>query len=118
MTTKPEMTKEEKIKKEIARLRRIFKDLDSNKFKTVDSLIRKAAFLTVSLNELQDEINENGFICEYKNGANQYGTKQSPEVATYIAMSRDHTTIIAKLVELAPPAARAKSKLAALRDEE
>ena len=54
MATKKELTKEQKIKKEIARLRRVFKDLDKNKLQTVESLIKNAAFMAVSLEELQE----------------------------------------------------------------
>ena len=58
MPKKADLSKEEKIKKEKARLRRVFKDLDENKRRTVDSLIERAAFLTASLEELENEINE------------------------------------------------------------
>ncbi|MFQ9555810.1 MAG: hypothetical protein ACLR1P_07595 [Oscillospiraceae bacterium] len=53
MATKKDLTKEEKIKREFSRLKRIFKDLDKNKLQTVESLIKNAAFMAVSLEELQ-----------------------------------------------------------------
>ena len=62
MTTKKELTKEQKIKKEIARLKRVFKDLDKNKLQTVESLIKNAAFMAVSLEELQEIINAEGGV--------------------------------------------------------
>ena len=61
MATKKELTKEQKIKKEIARLKRVFKDLDKNKLQTVESLIKNAAFMAVSLEELQEIINAEGY---------------------------------------------------------
>ena len=45
MATKKDLTKEEKIKREFSRLKRIFKDLDKNKLQTVESLIKNAAFM-------------------------------------------------------------------------
>lgn len=57
MATKKDLTKEEKIKREFSRLKRIFKDLDKNKLQTVESLIKNAAFMAVSLEELQEIIN-------------------------------------------------------------
>ena len=54
MATKKDLTKEEKIKREFSRLKRIFKDLDKNKLQTVESLIKNAAFMAVSLEELQE----------------------------------------------------------------
>ena len=80
MATKKELTKEQKIKKEIARLKRVFKDLDKNKLQTVESLIKNAAFMAVSLEELQEIINAEGYVVEYQNGENQKGTKQSDAV--------------------------------------
>ena len=68
MATKKELTKEQKIKKEIARLKRVFKDLDKNKLQTVESLIKNAAFMAVSLEELQEIINAEGYVVEYHNG--------------------------------------------------
>lgn len=89
MATKKDLTKEEKIKREFSRLKRIFKDLDKNKLQTVESLIKNAAFMAVSLEELQEIINEEGYTVEYQNGANQSGTKQSDAVKTHsVRLSR------------------------------
>jgi ribosomal protein S8 len=117
MATKKELTKDQKIKREIARLRRVFKDLDKNKMQTVESLIRNAAFMAVSLEELQEIINRDGYIVEYQNGENQHGTKQSDEVKTHIAMTKNHASIIKQLVDLVPPEKKKQSRLQALRDE-
>ena len=48
-----------------------------------------AAFMAVSLEELQEIINEEGYTVEYQNGANQSGTKQSDAVKTHIAMTKE-----------------------------
>ena len=40
MATKKDLTKEQKIKREIARLKRVFKDLDKNKLNTKTGQIR------------------------------------------------------------------------------
>lgn len=88
MATKKELTKDQKIRREITRLKRVFRDLDKNKLQTVESLIRNAAFMAVSLEELQEIINEEGYIVEYQNGENQKGTKQSDAVKTHIAMTK------------------------------
>ena len=111
MATKKDLTKEEKIKREFSRLKRIFKDLDKNKLQTVESLIKNAAFMAVSLEELQEIINE------YQNGANQSGTKQSDAVKTHIAMTKNHAAIIKQLCDLVPPEKKKESRLQALRDE-
>lgn len=117
METKKELTKDQKIKKEITRLRGVFRDLDKNKLKTVESLIKNAAFMAVSLEELQEIINEEGYVVEYQNGENQHGTKQSDAVKTHIAMTKNHAAIIKQLCDLVPPEKKKESRLQALRDE-
>ena len=117
MATKKELTKEQKIKKEIARLKRVFKDLDKNKLQTVESLIKNAAFMAVSLEELQEIINAEGYVVEYQNGENQKCTKQSDAVKSHIAMTKNHAAIIKQLTDLVPPEKKKESKLQALRDE-
>ena len=114
---KPEKTKEEKIKTEYRRLKKIFSGLDKNMSVTVDSLLRNAAFMSVSLDELQEQINAEGYVVEYQNGENQHGTKQSDAVKTHIAMTKNHAAIIRQLCDLVPPEKKAESKLAALRRE-
>lgn len=117
MATKKEITKEEKILKEQRRLKRIFADLEEGKKKLVTPLIEKAAFMSIELDELQETIEKDGWISEYQNGANQHGTKRSPEADAYIALSKNYAAIIKQLVELVPAQKRKKSKLEALRDE-
>lgn len=108
-----EKTKTEKINAERNKLKRIFKNLDENKKKLVTPLIEKAAFMSVELDELQDKINADGCVTEYQNGANQWGTKKSPEVEIYLNMSKNYAAIIKQLTELVPPSERKGGKLAA-----
>lgn len=105
------MTKDQKIKKEIARLKKALAGLDANKLAVVTPLIQTAAFTAVSLRELEDVINERGYVAEYQNGENQYGTKQSDEVKTLIALQKNLTAAIRVLADIAPPTVDKKSRL-------
>ena len=109
------LTKDEKIKKEISRLLKVFKNLDKNKLATVRPLIQNAAFMIISLDELQEIINRDGYTHEYQNGANQKGTKQTVEVKIHIEMTRNLHTIIKQLADLAPEAVINDDRLAAFR---
>nr|DAH16691.1 MAG TPA: hypothetical protein [Caudoviricetes sp.] len=117
MASKKELTKEELISKEKRRLKGIFKKLDENKKKLVTPLIEKAAFMSIELDILQETIQQDGWTSEYKNGANQFGTKKSPSAETYIALSKNYAAIIKQLTDLVPAADKKKSKLALLREE-
>jgi DNA-binding MurR/RpiR family transcriptional regulator len=96
------VTKDLRIKKEIARLRKIFANLPKDKIDTAASLIRNAAFMTITLDDLQSAMNENGVISEYQNGENQWGTKKSPEVEIYNTMIKNHMAIIKQLCDMLP----------------
>lgn len=109
--------KEEAIRKEENRLKKAFADLDANKKTTVKQLIRTAAFLSVTLRDLEEEIAQNGVTEEYQNGANQRGIKQSAAAVTHIAMTKNLTAIIKQLTDLVPVEKKKKSRLQELRDE-
>lgn len=110
------MAVDKRIKKEIARLKKIYKELPDNRFVLVLPLIENAAFMRVTLDDLQESIAANGVTEEYKNGANQYGTKASAELSAYNSTVKNYTAVIDRLDKMLPAAA-AKSRLAALRDE-
>ena len=103
--------KETRIKKEVRRLKAIFKDLDPNKLKTVDSLIKRAAFITVSLEDLEDELNVSGWTETYTNGRNQEGVKKAAAAEAHISLTKNLSTIMKQLLDLVPPAQKKESKL-------
>lgn len=96
------LSKEERIKTEIDRITNLLADLGEGTLKGVRSLIENAAFMSITLEDLQKSINENGVISEYKNGENQFGTKKSPEVEVYNTMIKNHMSAIKQLTELIP----------------
>lgn len=105
--------KPERIKKETRRLKKIFKDLEPNKLKTVDALIARAAFITVSLQELEEQLNVAGWVEEYQNGRNQSGLKKSAAAEVHISLTKNLSTIMKQLIEMVPPAQK-ESRLMAM----
>jgi len=98
---KSELTKEEKIKKELNRLKRIYKDIDGKKKKIIDGLIGEAAFMRVTLEELKKMIDEVGPIDEMPQG--EYSIlREHPAVKTYNTMIQRYSTIIKQLADLLP----------------
>ena len=65
-----------RIKEEKERLARIFVGLEPNKLSTCAALIDRAAFITVSLEDLEEELNRTGWTEKYQNGESQYGMKK------------------------------------------
>jgi hypothetical protein len=97
-----EKEKQKRIKIEIKRLESIYKGLSKNTKKLVKTLIETAAFLSVSLEDLQNHINLEGVISKYQNGDNQWGTKKSPEVEVHLSMTKNLTQIMKQLADLIP----------------
>ena len=106
--------KEKKIKAEKNRLKKIFKDLDANKLKTVDALIARAAFITVNLQEIEEQLNETGWTEPYQNGRNQSGLKKSAAADVHISLTKNLNAIMKQLLDLVPPAKKEESRLAAM----
>lgn len=101
--SKPKKTdKEKRIDREIKRLNEIFKDLDENKRKTITTLIDRAAFITVSLQDLEEELKATGWTEEYQNGQYQYGVKKSAAADVHISLTKNLNTIMKQLLDLVP----------------
>ena len=98
------MTKEERIAAERERLAATFADLDENQLKTAAGLISSAAFLRVTLCDLEEEINAAGCTEEYVNGKNQSGVKVSAACQAYASFNTKYQSTIQKLLKITPPA--------------
>lgn len=96
------LEKTKRIKKESARLKRLFKEIDENKKKLVFTTIEDVAFMTITMQDLREKIVREGTTCTYKNGENQYGTKQSPDAQLYLQMSQKQTQAMKILVDCLP----------------
>lgn len=102
MKSKRDLTKEELEKREKRKLAGIYKKLDKDTKKSVESLVDEAAFMAASLYELREIINEKGYTEEYQNGANQRGIKKCSEVEIYNTMVKNYMSTIKQLTDLLP----------------
>ena len=96
------LEKTKRIKKESARLKRLFKGIDENKKKLVFTTVEDVAFMTITMQDLREKIVREGTTCTYKNGENQFGTKQSPDAQLYLQMSQKQTQAMKILVDCLP----------------
>lgn len=86
-----ELTKEKRIQEEIDRLTVFYDDVDEAQKAVVTPLIKNAAFMRVTLEDLQDQINEEGPVDEYQNGEGQFGKKQSAALQSYNALLKSYS---------------------------
>lgn len=94
--------KNKKIKKESQKLKKLFKDLPDNKKKMAENLIENASFMSITLDELKEDIKIYGVKETYVNGKDQFGFKESIESKTYNTMVKNYMNIIKQLNDMLP----------------
>lgn len=109
------LKKTTRVKREKDRLMDIFKDLEANKLKTCTALIDRAAFITVSLEDLEEQLNETGWVEVYQNGENQSGLKKAAAADVHISLTKNLNAIVKQLLELVPPAQKSSRLEAMMR---
>lgn len=96
------LPKEERIRKEFLTLRRSLSTMQPKVKKFNEPLMHRAAFMRITLEDLEEAINQNGPVCEYQNGENQWGTKKSPEVDIYNTMAKNYAAVMKQLLSSIP----------------
>lgn len=94
--------KNKKIRKETQKLKKLFKDLPDNKKKMAEKLIENASFMSITLDELKEDIKLYGVKETYVNGKDQFGFKESIESKTYNTMEKNYMNIIKQLNDMLP----------------
>lgn len=105
------MKKEAKIKKEIKKLNNLYASIPENKKELVQGLIENAAFMKVTLEELQLKVNEEGTVITSKNGNGFDVTQEHPAQKSYNTMINRYTAVMSKLAELLPDTGYGTSKI-------
>ena len=90
------------IEAEIKRLTKIFANIDKDKKELCQQLVQNAAFMAVSLRELQEQIKIDGWVEDYQNGANQKGRKTGSAAVLYTKLINNYRQVIGDLCKLLP----------------
>ncbi|MBE2905396.1 hypothetical protein NST18_12885 [Anoxybacillus sp. FSL W8-0104] len=98
-----EMTKEERITREEKRLRKSYKDLPKDKMQVVEGLIRRAAFMRVTLEDMEKDLDENGFVEMFtQSEKTEPYERERPVARLYNTMNKNYQSIIKQLTDLLP----------------
>ena len=103
MATTTELTKQERVDKERDKLRSQLKGLNDRQKKVAEKLTNELAWMAVTLEDIRAKIDErgaDGYISEYKNGENRWGTKESPEIMIYHKTISNYMKGIKQLTDL------------------
>lgn len=102
--------KEKEIKKEVVELTKIFKDMDKDRRPFADRLIKQAAFMSITLKELQETLNTDGSIELFKNGSQEM-LREHPAAKTYNTMIKNYSSAIKQLIDMLPPSDKESDEL-------
>lgn len=113
-----EILTDEAIEAERKALQRFFTGIkDTRKKKLIARKIEEVAFQAVLIRQAKESLIQDGLQKEVVNGSQHY-PKENPAVGIYDKNCRAYQSNIDKLIEYLPPKEeKAKSALAALRDE-
>lgn len=97
------MEKDKRIKKEENRLKKIYKSIEDNKKDTVIGLIQRLAYLRVTLEDFEKDLDENGFTELFQQGEKQSPYERKRPVADlYNTMNTSYQKGIKQLTDLLP----------------
>ena len=93
--------KQMQTKKEMQKLKKLFKDLPKDKQRAAEGLIQEAAFMRVTLEETRHIIDQEGIIEHFEQGAQKF-LREHPATKVYNAMINRYTTVCKQLFEMVP----------------
>ena len=99
---KKKRAKERKIRAEIKRLAEIFQKIEQEKKDVTAGLVERAGFMRVWLEELEEDINQNGFTELFSQGDQKPYLRKRPSADAYNQMNNSYQKIIKQLTDLLP----------------
>lgn len=109
-----QLEREKKIKQEINRIKKIYKNLDKDKIKIVDGLVTEASFMKLSLAELREDLFRNGCVEEYtqftKSGDSQTFDRERPQFKIYATLIQRYSNVMKQLIDYMPVEVKEEEK--------
>jgi hypothetical protein len=103
MSTKTEKTKEQRINAEKLRLTRIYKEVPKEHKGILDGLIKRAAFMRITLEDMEQDLDTNGFVELFtQSEKTEPYERERPVARLYNTMNKNYQSIIKQLSDLVP----------------
>ncbi len=96
------MEKKKIIESEIQRYKGIFENIEEEKKPFAEKLYQQAAFMSATLKELQEKIDDEGAVIVSTNGNGFKTTQEHPAQKSYNTMIRNYNATIKSLLDLLP----------------
>ncbi|WP_131022913.1 hypothetical protein [Clostridioides difficile] len=96
-----QLEKEKKIKQEVSRLKKNYKDLEKEKIKILDGLVNEAAFLKISLEETREILTKEGLTEIFKQGKQEF-ERERLQVKIYLNFMKLYSNVMKQLIDIIP----------------
>jgi len=96
-----QLEKEDKIRKEINRIKKLYKDFNKDKARVLEGLIKEAAFMKVELEELRNDLLITGLTELFVQGE-QCFNRERPESKLYTSFIQRYSQVMKQLIEMLP----------------
>lgn len=94
--------KDERIEREEDQIKKIFEAVPEKTRTVLDPLLQNYAFMKVTLEDLQEDIIQNGITETYQNGNNQSGQKENSKLKTYNRLIKNFESVTKTLMKYVP----------------
>lgn len=99
------LSKQDRINAEIKRLTELFSDLDTKAMASIDSLIRRAAWMRITLEDYEADIDLKGSVELFtQSDKTEPYERERPVARLYNTMNKNYQSITKQLVESLPKA--------------
>ncbi len=105
------------VEQERARLMELFATANPNKLDFIRDAVQQLAWLNISIQELQRDIDEIGPVVPYQNGREQSGLQANPSCKLLTDFQKLSNTTFRALLPVLPDKPARHGKLAALMNE-
>ena len=103
MSIKTEKTKAERTTTEKNRLNKIYKDISKENKSIIEGLINRAAFMRITLEDMEQDLDENGFVEPFSQSEKlEPYERERPVARLYNTMNKNYQSIIKQLSDLLP----------------
>ncbi|HJF33277.1 MAG TPA: hypothetical protein K8V56_16060 [Sporosarcina psychrophila] len=111
MAIKKELTKEQRVMKEVRRLKRIFSDMPKDNLQMVEGLIVEAADLRIRLEDIRKDLDINGYDEMFSQSEHQEPyERERPQARRYISMNKNFQSIMKQLGDYIPKKTEPREK--------
>lgn len=108
MAIKKDITEDERILKEERRLKRIYRNVGKEQKAIIEGLIRRAAYMRITLEEWEKDIMDNGYVEMFtQSEKTEPYERERPIARLYNTMNKNYQSIIKQLTDLVPKETKA-----------